>query len=298
MKPHNEVNQRLQRQNYENNEQIRQFQEQLSESQLKLEAQEQSRREYNGFDIISNRFEKTIGKLDGITDKKNKLNEQPKNAQQSAKDSDAAIADHHILKATLNKVTQQLKATAEERDNAIKQLTQAQHDESQRDVAKNKALTDAADQQRQLTEEIKRIVKNRCETEKVYKDKEEEHKTDIKDKNMLIELLRSWLSQVKQVPLSLKTLTLLPPPALKTLEQLMETMIPKGIEPLAEGTLTRTAVDTNLQAGGDPLLENPNAEKDHEGAEMKLREEPREEPQQSKESRDELTTVKKQHCQK
>jgi len=132
--------------------------------------------------------------------------------------------------------------------------------------------------------------RKKLETEKVYKDKEEKHKTDIKDNNQLIELLRSWLSQVKQVPLSLKTLTLLPPPALKTLEQLMETMIPKGIEPLAEGTLTRTAVDTNLQAGGDPLLENPNAEKDHEGAEMKLREEPREEPQQSKESRDDMSS--------
>ena len=140
--------------------------------------------------------------------------------------------------------------------------------------------------------------RKKLETEKVYKDKEEKHKTDIKDNNQLIELLRSWLSQVKQVPLSLKTLTLLPPPALKTLEQLMETMIPKGIEPLAEGTLTRTAVDTNLQAGGDPLLENPNAEKDHEGAEMKLREEPREEPQQSKESRDELTTFKQKNCPK
>ena len=116
-------------------------------------------------------------------------------------------------------------------------------------------------------------MKNRCETEKVYKDKEEEHKTDIKEKNKLIELLRSWLSQVKQVPLSLKTLTLLSPPALKTLEQLMETMTPKGIEPLAEGTLTRTASDTNLQVGGDPLLENPNAEK----KKVKLREEPREE---------------------
>ena len=121
---------------------------------------------------------------------------------------------------------------------------------------------------------------------------------DIKDRNKIIELLRSWLSQAKQIPQSLKTIAPLPPPTLKTLDQLMEAMVPKGIESPAEGTSTRIAADTNLQAGGDPLLENPNAENDHEGQEMKLREEPREEPQQSKESRDELRTFKQQNCPK